>query len=385
MDALKVVQIINTLDHADGGPARNAYELHQALNSLANTSARLYWLKGKPDSAIPFLHKVTIPREPLLTKVSGRSSPSKLRSSATEVVRQIARSDAVLLHGFFLGWVPIFFVVGKLAGTRIYITPHGSLTPYEMKKKARKKKLFLALFGKLMLANSDCVIVGSVQEKSDIEHQFPGVTAAVGGVGTALGMTAASPRGLGEVVRLGVMSRIAAKKRMDLVIDATEILFARGLPVSLAIAGSGDLQLEQGLRKQASAVPEGLHINFLGELTGDSKNEFLNGLDIFVLPSEDENFGIVVPEALAAGVPVVTSENVASAKLVDSRAAEIVPKLDARDVADAISRVLTRHGPELRAHCRSEAERAYSWPTIAQQWRRVLAADSRETVYIKAG
>ena len=48
-------------------------------------------------------------------------------------------------------------------------------------------------------------------------------------------------------------------------------------------------------------------VKLVGPLYGDSKWSFLHSGDIFVLPSYSENFGIVIAESLAIGVPVITT------------------------------------------------------------------------------
>ena len=49
-------------------------------------------------------------------------------------------------------------------------------------------------------------------------------------------------------------------------------------------------------------------MSFVGEINGHAKYEFLAGADIYVLPSDTENFGITVAESLASGTPVIASQ-----------------------------------------------------------------------------
>ncbi len=53
---------------------------------------------------------------------------------------------------------------------------------------------------------------------------------------------------------------------------------------------------------------------FTGMLRGRERIEALTDADVFAIPSEHENFGIVVVEALACGTPVIVSEGVALQK-----------------------------------------------------------------------
>ena len=48
-------------------------------------------------------------------------------------------------------------------------------------------------------------------------------------------------------------------------------------------------------------------VRFLGPLHGEEKDKALEGADLFVLPTHSENFGVAVAEAMAAGIPVITT------------------------------------------------------------------------------
>lgn len=68
-----------------------------------------------------------------------------------------------------------------------------------------------------------------------------------------------------------------------------------------------------------------------------AKDELIDSADVYVLPSENENFGISVTEALAAGLPVVISKNIALWQQVrEHEAGIVIDQLDAADVAQAV-------------------------------------------------
>jgi glycosyltransferase involved in cell wall biosynthesis len=66
---------------------------------------------------------------------------------------------------------------------------------------------------------------------------------------------------------------------------------------------------ERGHREEIErrALAAGAPIHFRGEVAEAEKWELLRSADVFVLPTASENFGSVVAEALASGVPVVTT------------------------------------------------------------------------------
>lgn len=107
--------------------------------------------------------------------------------------------------------------------------------------------------------------------------------------------------------RIGYLGRLHPRKRVERLIYAMDnlkdMLPARA---QLLIIGGGDKQYESFL--QAEATRLGLsNIRFAGFLTGKEKEEAIDSLSVLVVPSDFENFGNIVTEALAHGVPVAAS------------------------------------------------------------------------------
>lgn len=108
------------------------------------------------------------------------------------------------------------------------------------------------------------------------------------------------------------LSRIHPKKGADLLIEAYQYWAERSAVPQLVIAGPG-LESPFGEKIQTLAKSgklRGGNIVFTGMLTGDAKWGAFYGCEAFILPSHQENFGIVVAEALACGKPVLISNQV---------------------------------------------------------------------------
>ena len=73
---------------------------------------------------------------------------------------------------------------------------------------------------------------------------------------------------------------------------------------TLEIAGNGEENYISNLKLNAQDLR---NVHFVGAKYGEEKWEFLRSADVMVLPTHSENFGIVVAEALAMGVPVITT------------------------------------------------------------------------------
>jgi len=108
------------------------------------------------------------------------------------------------------------------------------------------------------------------------------------------------------------LSRLDPKKGIDTLIDAFHTVASdRELqPWRLVIAGDGEQAFVQVLRERAARGAAGPRIEFAGWVSGARKRELVRGASLFALASRQENFGIALAEAMAAGVPVVTSPDV---------------------------------------------------------------------------
>lgn len=170
--------------------------------------------------------------------------------------------------------------------------------------------------------------------------------------------------------------RIHRKKGLHLLLPA----FARKSPgdTILVVAGRGDDAYQADLQRQARDLAIEERVRFTGHLDGADRLQVLAEADLFVLPSHQENFGNAVLEALAAGLPVLVSENVALHTLVARhRLGAVFPLTEeaiGRSLEDwlAPGRAL---GP-VRSRCRRVASR-YRWDRIAahllRHYSKVLA------------
>jgi glycosyltransferase involved in cell wall biosynthesis len=113
---------------------------------------------------------------------------------------------------------------------------------------------------------------------------------------------------------------------------------------------------------------------FLGPLYGDAKWAALQDADVFVLPSQNENFGNAAAEAIAVSTPVIVTDRCGIAPLVRDQAGLVVP-YDREALTEALWRLLTDEAlhRRLRQGCRKVAE-ALSWDEPVAQMVRLYEA-----------
>jgi glycosyltransferase involved in cell wall biosynthesis len=283
-----------------------------------------------------------------------------------------AKADVVILHGYFLFWIPIVAAVCLVSGVRYVLTPHGSLTLYQSQFGRGKKRVFELLVGWWVRRGAACLVTGSEAERKEINKQYPATRARVGGVGTTM-PTIFAQGPVHQPVRLLSLSRIAPKKRIDLMIEAVAILNKSGNSATLAVAGTGDETLRRNLHDQAIALGISDSVVFLGQLSGDTKSNRLTSSDIFLLPSDDENFGIGLAEALAYGLPSVVSERVAASTAMIPGAGVVLSSPSPATIAAAVTNLIASNQfSTCRQLARTSAERAFRWEVVAARWASIL-------------
>jgi len=139
-----------------------------------------------------------------------------------------------------------------------------------------------------------------------------------------------------------VVARLGAEKNVELAIDAV----ARVSGVTLAVVGDGPhrASLEAHARRSAARS----RVRFAGALPPDALPDVYAAADVFVFPSTTETQGLVLVEALAAGLPVVAADSAASREVLGA-AGRVVPA-DAAAVAAGIRDALPGHPDQSAVH-----------------------------------
>jgi len=120
------------------------------------------------------------------------------------------------------------------------------------------------------------------------------------------------------------MGRIHPKKGCDLLIEAFARVLGSDPEWQLVIAGPDQVRWQKQLSARALELGLGSRVTWLGIVSGSMKWGAIRAAEVFVLPSHQENFGIAVAEALAAGVPTLISNKVNIWREIDSDGAGMV-------------------------------------------------------------
>ena len=317
---MQVLHVIDTLSPAAGGPPQAVRQLVKA-SCAAGTQVEVVSL-DHPRS--DFLAGLACPVHPLDESLLGRYAFSPrlwrwLRCHA-------ARFDGMVMHGVWTFPGSALRSAARRAGRPYGVFVHGALDPWFQRQYPLKhvKKLLYWPLQYAVLRDAAAVFFTTATERDLALAGFrPGrwtsVVAPLGlmeeeyaGRDSAAQIEAfyrALPavRGRSFLLFLG---RIHIKKGCSLLIEAFARLAATVPRVDLVIAGPDQAGLQPALQAQAAALGVAARVHWPGILGGDSKWGALRACDALVLPSHQENFGLAVVEALAAGRPVLLSDQV---------------------------------------------------------------------------
>jgi glycosyltransferase involved in cell wall biosynthesis len=170
-------------------------------------------------------------------------------------------------------------------------------------------------------------------------------------------------------VDLVAVSRLIAHKRIGMLLDAVALLHAEGMPVTCRVIGDGPQREE--LRRQAQALGLEQAVDFRHDVR-EQKDVYalIKAAKVFVFPSAREGFGIAVLEALACGLPVITTsapDNMARHLVAQSANGTICDPI-APAIADAVKAVLAEQGSLAASDADDDAWlAAYSWDSVTDR------------------
>ena len=248
--------------------------------------------------------------------------PRKLRFAPgmAKKIYHLRRSQEVdLIHCHNLwNWVSY---LAELARRKIdaplIISPRGALFPWPLLQSSRFKRASLSFFQRESLNKCSCIHVTDTSELEAVREL--GIRAPIAVIPNGVNFdefSSLSPStqcrvdlGLPATVRnILFFSRIHPKKGLKLLVDVFNELADHFSNWNLLIAGAVDDRAYQAeVQKRVSDGGWQDRIRFLGLVTGERRRIVFGASDLFVLPTESENFGMAIAEALAAGLPVVTT------------------------------------------------------------------------------
>ncbi|MCR9200673.1 MAG: glycosyltransferase family 4 protein [Planctomycetaceae bacterium] len=172
----------------------------------------------------------------------------------------------------------------------------------------------------------------------------------------------------GDVVRFLYCGQLIERKGVDLLCTAFERLIKEGTSAQLTFAGEGPLR--QDLAERLS--PEvARHVDFRGFVEVAQLPEVFKDHDVFILPSRHDGWGVVVNQAIGAGMPAIVTSAVGAGNdlVVDGENGFVIPTEDSHAIYESL-RKLASDRALVRQFGTASAERAekISLPAAVADW-----------------
>ncbi len=311
---MKILHAIQSVDFAGGGPIEGIVQLSKATSSMTQHVVSV----DAPDA------KCVRDFELPLTALGPHGFLGYSSRLKPWIAAHASEYDAVVIHGL---WRYISY--GTWRGLRnldipYFGFPHGMLDPWFKQRYPLKhfKKMFFWHWTEYpMLRDAKAVIFTCEEERLRSRESFSryhcneeiavlGIHSPVGNAATQRQAFLENFPHLKNKRLLLFLSRIHPKKGCDQLITAFAQAAVRDPRLHLVMAGPDSLGWGKKLREMADSLGIAERITWTGMLGGDLKWGSYHAAEAFILPSHQENFGIVVAEALACGLPVLISNQV---------------------------------------------------------------------------
>ncbi len=301
-------------------------------------------------------------------------TPEAYRWLRRRLVDPLHRPDVLHIHGVFSHLTTFAPRLARRLRVPYIMRPAGTFAPRCLAMgRASIKRWFTKLFVAKDLRLAAAVQATTPAEAVDLREQFKlenvvviphGVTLIDDQIGTAAARE--SLRIPEQAKVLLFLSRIAPKKRPEWVIQAMLRLLPE-FPDLMAVFAGPDAGAETTLSAAIATSHLNGRVKRMGFVTGEDKSMLFAAADVLALPSQSENFGVVVVEAMAHGLPVVVTPGVASHIYVDASGCGLTVEDSLDGLVDGLRKVLLADRAELARYGMAYVQQHLTWHSVVEK------------------
>lgn len=361
--------VVPGLAKASGGPS---YSVPALCDELAGLGAQvsLAAMKATGDVNCPahqdiHLHWISDDGIGMLRSLA----PGRLVRALRAVIHD-EHARLIHSHGLWTGLNRAAIEAARESRLPFVISPRGMLSPWALGQKAWKKQTALLLYERRNLTEAGALHATSELEARELRELGLRNPIAVIPNGIELPPWREPNNGVEPRTAL-FLSRIHPKKGLLELVHAWATVQPKGWRCIVA----GPDEENHRAAVEAAVRDEELEdaFTFYGPVEGAAKWELYRKADLFVLPTHSENFGLVVAEALACGIPAITTKAAPWELLEQERCGWWTePTIDGLEAALHTATQLPQ--AELRAmglRGRKAVEKRFAWPRVAAEMKQV--------------
>jgi glycosyltransferase involved in cell wall biosynthesis len=304
---LTVIHVLASTRADHGGPSRSVPALCEGLDAEGVEVHLVTAVPANPSpDQAPILPEGNVRTHKIEEQtVLGRAlrSPVGFYRRLWSVVREV-QPDIIHDHGVWLPSNIMAAWVARRAGIPLVSTPRGMITKWSLSHQSKKKRVAWHLYQKHVFRQAALFHATAPAEIDNL--RMLDLTHPVSVVPNGVEIPDLLPdRPSVNEKRALFLSRLHPKKGLPMLLEAWADVRPDGW--TLELVGPSEKGHRSELESQATELCLDGSVLFSGPVDNTDKWQKYASADLFVLPSHSENFGIVVAEALAAGVPVLTT------------------------------------------------------------------------------
>lgn len=290
---------------------------------------------------------------------------------------RVAQFDVVHVHALFCHANAAAARAAWRHGVPYVMRPLGTLGGWSLAQRRWKKAPYYLAVERTNLRRAAAIHATSQAEAAEVAALGFGDRVHVVELGLDVNVVAGrAPLDAAAPLRVIFLGRLHPKKNLPLLLGGLRRAVAAGADVTLEVVGDGEPAYVGELRARARELGIADRVRFVGPLGGVDKWSAFARSDVFALPSNHENFGIAVAEAMVAGCAVLVSDQVAIAADVAASGGGMIVDRDEQAIARSLSEMAQDRAKARTMGARASAFAAerYSWARTAERLDELYAA-----------
>lgn len=376
-----ILSIIENISNEYGGPANSLPNFLHAIHKELKIHSKIYSIELSENESNEFIDRYEL--EWVNCKLTGIRKIMYSKTLAKLILADINHGDVIFSNNL---WNYPAYLSAKLSSS--HRLPHvisirGTLYSWSLQQGYWRKKIAWHLFQKRALQNASVIHVTCEDEVQAVRAL--GVTSPIALVPHGINYDdyqqlpnrdiALSSLKLNDNKRYFLfMSRLHKKKGLELLLSVWAAIAKDYPDWCLLIAGPDYSDYENKIKQLVSQQNLEDSIKTLGMLSGHLKLSAFSSSDFFVLPSFSENFGVVIGEALAAGLPTITTKGTPWSELDEYSCGQCI-ELSKENLHEALLSFLELDKAKLTAMSESGKKLIldrYSWASQAKKFMEVM-------------
>ncbi len=370
---MRVLMVAANLDTRFGGVSAVLGPLCAAIEKGQRFHVSIAAFAGSAENLQPLEQYAAVTRYPL-RGLRGWFPGQPHSVCGISLARQIEDCDLVHIHGLWQEHCAQAAAIARRLGKPYVISAHGMLDPWALRAKKWKKSAYLRLVEHKNLVRASALHALTAAEAADYQRVtlhprieiVPNAVDPPPAVDPELFLSTYKELS-GKTVVL-FLSRLHPKKGLDLLSTAWSRVAPDYPDAHLVIAGPDEADLQRGLELEFTSRNVRESVTFTGMLSGAMKWSALAAARLFVLPSRSEGLSMAALEAMAAGKPVLLTEQCHLDDVVENECGyQIQP--DAGELERALRQFFQspERAREMGCNARRLAESRHCWEVVGNR------------------